>query len=246
MKQVLKSILKKISRVIYLIFPTELQTKREFHINAPGTKTKLETKLLDNLVEETFQNFKEHFKKSVIFVDTRKTREFAIKTSLLNDKNKEYYYLEFGVWKGTSANFFSKYVNKFYVFDSFEGLKEDWVGTDLPSGFFNLNKKIPKLNSNIEPIVGWVEDTLEDFLKTHNPKINFVHLDMDIYGPTKFTLEKLKPYLVKNAIIIFDELYNYVGWEQGEYKALKEVFKEEEFEYKAFTINKTKVVIQIK
>ena len=165
---------------------------------------------------------------------------------MLNDKNKEYYYLEFGVWKGSTANFFSKYISKLYVFDSFEGLKEDWVGKGLSKGHFNLNKKIPELNSNVEPIVGWVEDTLEDFLKKHNPKINFVHLDMDTYSPTKFTLEKLKPYLVKNAIIIFDEFYNYIGWENGEYKALKEVFDENEFEYKAFTINSEQVVIQIK
>ena len=69
---------------------------------------------------------------------------------------------------------------------------------------------------------------------------------MDTYSSTKFTLEKLKPYLVKNAIIIFDELYNFIGWEQGEYKALKEVFKEEEFKYKAFNIRGAQSVIQIK
>ena len=51
------------------------------------------------------------------------------KNTLLEDKNKDYYYLEFGVFKGTSTNFFSRYVNKFYVFNSFEGLKEDWMGT---------------------------------------------------------------------------------------------------------------------
>ena len=239
MSQFFKSILIKISRIIYWIIPVEFRVE---------PKDKLEKKLNDNLIEETFQHFKEDFKKSVIFNDTWKTREYAIKNSLLNDKNLEYYYLEFGVFKGESANFFSKYVNKFYVFDSFEGLKEDWIGhgRGVPKGTFNLNKQIPKLNSNVEPTIGWVEDTLDDFLKKHNPKVNFVHLDMDTYSPTKFTLEKLKPHLVKNAIIIFDELYNYIGWEQGEYKALKEVFKEDEFEYKAFCINKMQSVIQIK
>ena len=58
------------------------------------------------------------------------------------------------------------------------------------------NKKTLKLNSNVEPIVGWVEDTLDDFLIKYNPKINFVHMDMDTYSSTKFTLEKIKPYLV--------------------------------------------------
>ena len=223
-----------IFRAIKFIIPSELKPK-----------SKLELKLEDNLADETFNHFKEHFKKSIIFNDVLKIREYAIKTSLLNDKNKEYYYLEFGVFKGESANYFSKFVNKFYCFDGFEGLKEDWMGTDAPKGTFNLNKKIPKLNSNVEPIVGWVEDTLDDFLKKHNPKINFIHLDMDTYSSTKFTLEKLKPYLVKNAIILFDELYNYVGWENGEYKALNEVFKEDEFEYRAFTLHTDKAAIQI-
>ena len=120
------------------------------------------------------------------------------------------------------------------------------MGTNRPFNAFNLNKKIPKLNPNIEPVVGWVEDTLDNFLKEHNPKINFVHIDLDTYGPTMFTLEKLRPYLVKNAILIFDELYNYIGWEHGEYKALMEVFEEDEFEYKAFNLKDKQSVIQIK
>ena len=68
---------------------------------------------------------------------------------------------------------------------------------------------------------------------------------MDTYESTKFALEKIKPYLVKNAIIIFDELYNFVGWENGEYKALNEVFNENEFKYKSFRIDAEQVVIQI-
>ena len=240
MKKTLTSLLIKISRFIYLI------TKVVSLITPQELRTKLKLKLEENLVEETFQNFKEYLKKSLIFDNVEKIREYAIETSLINDKNKEYYYLELGVFVGTSANFFSKYINKLYVFDSFEGPKEDWAGTAGSKGTFNLNKKIPKLNSNVEPIVGWVEDNLEDFLKKHNPKVNFVHLDMDTYSSTKFALEKLKPYLVKDAIIIFDELYNYIGWEHGEYKALKEIFKEEEFEYKAFMINSEQSVIQVK
>ncbi len=240
MKKFLASTLIRISRVIYLI------TRVISLITPPELRLKLKNKMEDNLVDETFQNFKEHLKKSLIFDNVEKIREYAIEASLINDKNKEYYYLEFGTFEGTSANFFSKYINKLYVFDSFEGLKEDWAGTAGSKGTFSLAKKIPKLNSNVEPIVGWVEDSLDDFLKKHNPKVNFVHLDMDTYGSTKFTLEKLKPYLVKNAIIIFDELYNYIGWEHGEYKALKEVFKDEEFEYKAFMINSEQSVIKVK
>ncbi|MDA7476482.1 class I SAM-dependent methyltransferase [Candidatus Pelagibacter ubique] len=238
MKKILRTLLIKISRIIYWITPSELKE---------ASKQKLDFKLKENLLNETFQNFKEQFKKSVLFYDFLQLRKYAITTSLLNDKNQEFYYMEFGVWKGTSANYFSKYVKKFHVFDSFEGLSEDWVGNgNKVKGHFNLNKKIPELNSNIETHVGWVEDTLDEFLKKHNPKINFVHLDMDTYTPTKFTLERLKPYLIKDAIIIFDELYNYIGWENGEYKALKEVFNPDEFTYRAFNMHARQVVIQVK
>ena len=238
MKKIIKFILLKISRVIFWITP------REF--TPPPKKSILQIKLDENLYDETFNHFKEHIKQSILFDNNWKVREYAIKTSLLNDKNKEFYYLEFGTWRGESANFFSKYVKKLYVFDSFEGLKEDWVGTNKPKGYFNLNKKIPTLNSNVEPNVGWVEDTLEDFLKKHNPKINFVHLDMDNFSPTKFTLEKIKPYLVKDAIILFDELYNYLGWEEGEYKALNEVFSKDEYRFKSFNLKGVNSCIQIK
>ena len=246
MKKNIKFILKKISifiyyivRIIDLIIPAQL--KKDFK-----SKSKLELKLEDNLAEETFNHFKKDIKKSLIFKSVSEIRRYAIKTSLLNDKNKEYYYLEFGIFEGKSSNFFSKFINRLYCFDSFEGLTEDWIGTSDSKGTFKIDKKKIKLNSNIETVDGWVEDTLDNFLNKHNPKINFVHLDLDTYSSTRFVLEKIKPYLLKNSVIVFDEMYNYYGWEAGEYKALKELFKEDEFKYKAFCINNQQVVIQIK
>ena len=206
----------------------------------------LDTLIKDNTTKENFEHFKEIFKTSVLYRDLWEIREYAILNSIDDDKLDDGYYLEFGVWKGESANFFSKYVNKLYVFDSFEGLREDWLGNQVGKGYFNLNKKIPKLNSNVEPIVGFVQDTLEGFLKKNNPKINFVHFDMDTYPPTKYTLERLKPFLSKDAILIFDELYNYPGWKGGEYKALQEVFSEDEYIFKAFNITAFQAVVQIK
>lgn len=244
-KEILKNILRKLSfipflifRVLKYIYPEELKPDRK--------KTLLELKLEENLVDETFNNFKDNFKKSLLFTTDEEIRSYAIKTALLNDQKNKYYNLEFGVWKGASTNFISKYTKKLYAFDSFEGLTEDWVGTNAPKGNCSLDKKVPYLNGNVELVVGWIEDTLDIFLKKHNPKINFIHIDVDTYITTKYILEKCKPYMVKNAIIAFDELYNYVGWEHGEYKALKEVFNDNEFQYKAFRIDFYRSVIQLK
>ena len=245
MKKLLKKILIKFSRILYFIIPHEFKLK--------NLKSKLEVKLEEDLLEETYTKFRDHLKKSVLFRNVWDIRKYAVETSLLNDKEKEYYYLEFGVYKGGSANYFSNYVKKLYAFDSFEGNSEEMVASfgedksvSTTIGNCNLYRKIPKLNSNVEPIIGWVEDTLDVFLKNHNPKINFIHFDMETYSPTKYCLTKLKPYLVSGAIIFFDELYNYVGWKSGEYRALIEVFEEDEYIFKAFQSNGRKCVIKIK
>ena len=61
----------------------------------------------------------------------------------------------------------------------------------------------------------------------------------------KFVLEKIKPYLINHCVILFDQLYNYTGWDVGEYKALQKVFKEDEYKFKAFSRNDRQVVIEI-
>ena len=90
-----------------------------------------------------------------------------------------------------------------------------------------------------------VQDTLPQFLKEHKPSINFVHIDLDTYESSKFVLTEIKPYLSKNSIILFDELYNFVGWEVGEYKALTEAFNENEYKFLAFSRDITQATIKI-
>ena len=193
-----------------------------------------------------FEHFKKYFKNS-IFLSTDKIRGYALNATKENDNASDYFYIEFGVFSGTSINFFSKNLNnkKIYGFDSFEGLKEDWVGTSVPKGTFNLNKKIPKLENNVVPIVGWIQDTLPIFLKEKNPKINFVHMDVDTYESSKFILQAIKPNLIKGAIILFDELYNFEGWDVGEYKALREVFNDNEYKFLSFATDSSQAVIKI-
>ena len=196
-------------------------------------------------LERSYNHFKKYFKTS-IFLDRKAIIEYSIKKAIDYDKNLDKTYLEFGVFRGGTINFFSKYVKKIYGFDSFEGLKEDWIGyKGHPKELFNLNKKIPKLKKNIIPIVGWVQDTLPQFLRKHKPEINFVHMDMDTYETSKYILTELKPYICKNCIILFDELYNFAGWDIGEYKALTEVYSENEYKFLAFSEDYHQVTTQI-
>jgi hypothetical protein len=236
MKKILIKILHFIKRIL---------TTLKYHcLPSPSPLSPYEMYVKEEIMK-SYETFKPHFKKS-IFLDYKNYHKFIIERAKENDEFNKKFYLEFGVWVGTTINFFSKYVNTIYGFDSFEGLREDWVGkSGSPKGHFNLNKKPPKLNKNIIPVVGWVQDTLVPFLEKHKPEINFVHLDMDTYETTKFVLTKIKPYLVKNCIIAFDELYNYSGWEVGEYKALKETFNDNEYKYVCFCTDGQQATVQI-
>ena len=238
MKNVFKSFLYQISKIIYHLTPHEFRKRRLNEYSA------MDMYIIEER-DKCFNHFKKYFKTSLMMV-VRKLRDYAIKQAIKNDtKEKDYTYLEFGVYKGDTANFFSKYVNKLYVFDSFEGLREDWVGGEDPAGTFSLDKKVPKLNNNVVPIVGWVQDTLENFLEEKKPKINFVHMDMDTYETSKFILTKIKPYLNNDAIILFDDLWWHPAWDVGEYKALKEVFSDDEYDFKAFAVYGEQAAIKL-
>ena len=204
-------------------------------------------KFINEELNASYEYFKKYFYTS-IFLPEDKLRDYALKRALKNDPDEKCLYLEFGVYTGKSTNFFSKRLKKnLYGFDSFEGFNEDWLGHSHSEGEFSLNKQIPKLNSNVLLEIGWVQETLPNFLKKNeNPKINFVHMDMDTYKTSKFILENIKPYLVDGSIICFDELYNYEGWSVGEFKALTETFKENEYIYKCFSNNGAQVVIEYK
>ncbi len=188
-------------------------------------------------IRESYNHFKKYFYTSLLVKTRHVSREYAIKKALENHEENDFY-LEFGVFQGTSINQSSKILKDkiIYGFDSFEGLHDDWKGDAWPNGYFNLNKKIPKLNNNVKLEVGLVQKTLPEFLSKHkNLLVNYIHLDLDTYPSTKFVLNLIKPYLKDKCILIFDELYDFPGWKVGEYKALTEEFNEDEYEYLCFS-----------
>jgi len=202
-------------------------------------------RFINEEMSDCYEYFKKYFYKA-IFLPRERLRKYAIENALKNDPSESKFYLEFGVYTGESSNFFSsKLKTSLHGFDSFEGFSEDWLGHAHGTGDFSLNKKIPNLNNNVSLKIGWVQDTLPDFIKS-NPemKINFIHMDMDTYETSKFILKNIKPYLSNGAIICFDEFYNFEGWKVGEFKAMSEVFSENEYIYKCFSNDGAQVVIE--
>jgi hypothetical protein len=134
---------------------------------------------------------------------------------------------------------------KVFGFDHFEGLRGDQFAEEdgakneadqkIAGGYKALAEEVRTLvqlhnADNLLPgtercrlVEGDILETLPKFLE-ENPglKISLLHLDVDLYKPTRFALELLYPHVVKGGIICFDE-YGRIPW-QGETKAVDEFF----------------------
>jgi hypothetical protein len=146
--------------------------------------------------------------------------------------------LEFGVSVGGSLRLFANKLGFIYGFDSFLGLEQPWSSLLARKGAFDLGGEIPKSAQNIpntKLVVGRVEETLSNFLQNNSTKISFAHMDLDLYSPTKFVLEQIKPRLQSGSLILFDEFHGYPGWQNHEWKAFNEVFSASEFIYLGFS-----------
>ena len=148
-------------------------------------------------------------------------------------------WLEFGVASGKTINYISKFTNNtVYGFDSFEGLPEKWRD-GFDKGTFNRNGNLPHVNRNVELIKGWFNETLQNFIKTQNKKVSFIHIDVDLYSSTKYIFDVLKDYIDTDCIIVFDELVNYPGFDgdKGELKAFYEFITENIVNYEWIGMN---------
>lgn len=253
----MKSLIKKILKLLRSFLEVLLKIKNTLKFNLlPRPEKENLTKddcydlFQKEEIEKCYNTFNKDFYSS-LFISSKHINEFALKRSIKNfnitEKQNKNYFLEFGVFDGTSINDFAKILKskKIYGFDSFYGLKEDWTGTDVEQGFFNLNGQMPRVLYNVELIKGWVQDTLKTFLQTHKPEINFAHMDLDTYESTKFVLQEIKPYLKRGSILLFNEFYNFPGWSVGEYKALTEVFINSEYKIIAFSKHGWEAVVEI-
>ena len=121
---------------------------------------------------------------------------------------------------------------KFYGFDSFLGLPEDWH-PGFGKGEYDINGAIPPCNNNVQLIKGWFDETLPNFMKEKKgQQCSYIHIDCDLYSSAKYVLEQLKNNIGKGTIICFDEFCGFIGWQQDEYKAFNEFIEENKFEYK--------------
>lgn len=117
-------------------------------------------------------------------------------------------FLEFGTFEGYSIRYFaSGFVNpasRFYGFDSFEGLPEDW-GSKV-KGTFSTAGNLPDVaDDRVSFEKGWFQDTLPPFsIQGQDFDAVFVHMDADLYSSTMFVLSNLWSKL-PTFFALFDE-----------------------------------------
>jgi predicted O-methyltransferase YrrM len=154
--------------------------------------------------------------------------------------------LEFGVFEGRSLEVIAEKRGRreVYGFDSFEGLPEDYR-PHVRTGAFAVGS-LPDVEG-AELVVGWFEDTLPDFLAAHPGPVDFVHVDGDLYSSAVTVLELVGPRLAAGSVLVFDEFFNFPGWEAHEFRAWQEWLGRTgaQAEYMAYTSNDEQVVVRL-
>jgi hypothetical protein len=144
--------------------------------------------------------------------------------------------VEFGIFKGNS--FFrwikfrdlleqtnSRKVIGFDIFGDFpeahfeqDKVKRDAFVAETNGGksisFEEINELLDKqgLSKNVDIVKGDILVTLDHYLeKNPHLKISLLHIDVDLYEPTKYVLEKLYDKVTTGGIIIFDDYGAFAG-----------------------------------
>ena len=176
------------------------------------------------------------------FTDPRSTLEYALEIAPQGGMA-----LEFGVFEGRSLAVIAeaRKGREVYGFDSFQGLPEDYR-PHVRQGAFALDR-MPQVEG-AELVVGWFDATLPGFLAAHPGPVDFLHVDGDLYSSAVTVLRLVGPRLLPGSVVIFDEFFNWPGWEDdGEFRAWQEYLEASGtlVEYEAYTSNNEQVVVRI-
>ena len=128
--------------------------------------------------------------------------------------------LEFGVARGRSIRHWAEIfpTHDIYGFDGFEGIYEPW--NNLPAGTFA--QQPPRVPPNVKLVVGRFDQTLPKWTQCHPGPISLLHIDCDLYQATRDIFDHIGDRIVSGTVIVFDEYWNYPGWQQHEFRAWQE------------------------
>ena len=169
-------------------------------------------------LHETLDYIKANMRDAMIFTDWHELHAYAMEKAPASGQ-----FLEFGVKRGGSIRELARMTsNTIHGFDSFAGLPEDWGGTPLRKGRFQIRRKLPRMPANVVLHSGWFEDSIPAFLEQQREAVAYMHVDCDIYSSTRTVFKYLADSIVPGTVIVFDEYFNYPNWQQHEYRAFHE------------------------
>jgi hypothetical protein len=178
------------------------------------------------------------------FVDRFQLLDYALSLATIDGD-----ILEFGVHQGGSIRAIAEKFPKkqIYGFDSFEGLPEDWRSGFRKSSF-DMQGNLPEVPPNVCLVKGWYDSTLPKWITSHPNPVSVLHIDCDLYSSTSTVLRYLSNSVTTGTVIIFDEYFNYPGWELGEHKAFMEWANSSgiAYEYAAVNTKNQQVAVLIK
>jgi Methyltransferase domain len=159
----------------------------------------------------------------------------------------EGYCLEFGVFTGGTIRYIAKRISPrtAHGFDSFEGIAEGWSGFSLANKTFDVKSRPPRMPGNVQLHRGYFDASLPQWLADNPGPVAFVHVDCNLYSSTKTVLDLLAPRFVPGSVILFDEYFNYPGWEQHEFKAFQEFVSANAIKYDYLAFARQQVGVRI-
>lgn len=157
--------------------------------------------------------------------------------------------LEFGVYSGVSISQLASLFpdRTVYGFDSFEGLPTDWTHVQREGRFSTGGKPPENSPDNVEFVVGLFSETLPTFCEDHAESVALLHIDSDLYESAVDIFDHLGSRLVPGSVIIFDEYFNFPGWQHHEHKALVEFVEKTgmTYRYLSFSSSEHSLMIQV-
>ena len=159
----------------------------------------------------------------------------------------EGHYMEFGVFSGGTIRHIArrKPAATIHGFDSFVGLPSAWGGFNLGGGAFSRKGKLPRVPANVVLHKGWFSDTIPPWTRQVGGPIAFMHIDCDLYSSTVDILTGLVKHMRPGTLVLFDEYFNYPGWERHEFKAWKEFVVTHGVKYEYLAYARQQVLVRI-
>ena len=140
-------------------------------------------------------------------------------------------FLELGCCKGGISYMLASIANEdtnVFAIDTFEGLPEilpedgNQIIGMWKVDYNDIKRFLDTAPHKVYVMEGLVEDILGQWNCVHDRKFSLIHFDLNLYGPTIFSLEKLWDRVISGGCVIFDDYL----WEgtPGVRKAVDEFF----------------------